>query len=338
MADYLFPSNAELQQISQTKIPNLVAARPIFDIMPLRNVDSSVLMWEQLDNYTGLQQIRGINGEAPRVKAIGLKRYLMQPGVYGEFTLIDERELLERRTPGTFGTPINIEDLVMQKQDQLLGRRLDRIELIGWTLVGSGTFSVNDPSGLLSHTDTFPIQTYTAATTWATSASATPLLDFRSVQLKQRGYSVTFGADSKAYMNLITFNNLISNTNNADLYGRRTTGLATVNSPQALNQLLSGDNLPTIVIYDEGYLDDTGAFQAFIPNGTVILVGKRPAGQVVAEYLMTRNASNPNMAPGPYQRVFDRGVDTIPRKIEIHDGHSGGPVIYYPSAIVKLAV
>jgi hypothetical protein len=52
---------------------------------------------------------------------------------------------------------------------------------------------------------------------------------------------------------------------------------------------------------------------------------------------MTRNANNPNMKPGAYMKVFDRGEATVPRSIDVHDGHNGGPCIYYPSALVKLS-
>jgi hypothetical protein len=53
---------------------------------------------------------------------------------------------------------------------------------------------------------------------------------------------------------------------------------------------------------------------------------------------MTRNANNPDLAPGPYMRVIDTGEIVIPRSIEVHDGHNGGPVIYFPSAVVVMSV
>src|SRR5262245_34438883 len=134
MATLVYPTSAELTRIAQDKLPNLVAQRPVFEIMPIASVDSHILMWEQEDNYVGLKQIGGLNGQPSRVKKTGAKRFMMQPGVYGEFTTIDEMELTERRQWGTFGQPISIDDLIMREQDRLLGRRLDRAEFIGWTL------------------------------------------------------------------------------------------------------------------------------------------------------------------------------------------------------------
>jgi len=342
MATLVYPTSAELTRIAQDKLPNLVAQRPIFGIMPIESVDSHILMWEQEDNYVGLQQIRGLNGQPPRVKKTGAKRFMMEPGVYGEFTTIDELELTERRQWGTFGQPISIDDLIMREQDRLLGRRLDREEFIGWTLLTTGTFSISGPDGQVLQTDTFALQTASAAVAWATFATATPLKDFRAVQLLSRGHSVNFGAAAKAYMNRVTFNNLVSNTNTNDFAGRRTSGLQSVLNLTEINSVLAGEDLPQIVIYDGGYLDEVGVFQPFIANAKVIVVGARTDGGRVAEYRMTRNAQNPNMAPGAYMEVIDRGAAgsgrQVPRTIEVHDGHNGGPVIYFPSAIIILSV
>lgn len=176
MATFTYPTSQELSAIAQIKTPRLTADRPIFDIMPIRDVDAFLVSWEQQDNYTGLQNLRGLNGEPTRVKKIGLNRFDMRPGVYGEFMTVDELEITARRQMGTFGTPINISDLVMQRQDQLLGRRLDRIEYIGWKLLTAGTFSIAMPYGAgVAHTDSYTLQTFTASPLWTTVATATPL-------------------------------------------------------------------------------------------------------------------------------------------------------------------
>jgi hypothetical protein len=96
--------------------------------------------------------------------------------------------------------------------------------------------------------------------------------------------------------------------------------------------------LPKIVIYDEGYIDESNTFQLFVPNNKVVVIGKRPAGQTVGEYIFTFNANNPGGTPGPYMKIIDRGEETVPRKIEVHDGHNGGPALYFPGSIVVMTV
>lgn len=337
MADFVYPSDVQLTQIAQTLLPRLQENRAGFNIFPMVDVDAHLLEWEQMDNYIGLQQIRGLNGDPIRVKPVGLKRFLMEPGTYGEYGLIDERELTTRRPMGQFSGRINITDLVLMRQNQLLLRRLDRIEHIIWTLLITGTFAVAD-GAITMHTDSYTFQTFTASVAWGTPATSTPLADLRTTQLKSRGYSVDFGGRSTLYMNRTTFNQLLSNTNAADLGGRKAAFGESINGPAGVNRVLGQDDLPNIQIYDQGYLDSSGVFQLFIPNNKALLVGARIGDQRVGEYRMTRNASNDNMAPGAYMRTIDRGQERIPRSIEVHDGHNGGPVIYFPSAIVVMTV
>lgn len=62
-SDYIFPASADLNEIARDKLPMLVADRPIFAFFPIRDHDATLVEWEQRDNYSGLQQIRGINGQ-----------------------------------------------------------------------------------------------------------------------------------------------------------------------------------------------------------------------------------------------------------------------------------
>lgn len=339
MSAYVYPTAIELKAIEQEKLPVLTMDDPLFSpgIMTIEEVDSDVLAWEQEDNYTGLQQLRGMNGQPGRVNKVGAKRYLMEPGVYGEFMTVDEKEITSRRPYGTFGGPINIDDLVARRQDQLLSRRIDRIRYIGWSLLAAGTFSVSNAEGIVEHTDTYTLQTYDAST-WATATTATPLLDFRTMQLKDRGKGCSFGGQAKAFMSRGTFNYMIANTNAADLYGKRTSGLATVMGLKDVNSVLAAEDLPEIVVYDKGYLDDNAAFQLFLPINKVVVIGYRPGGVRIMDYAMTRNANNPSGAPGSYTKVVDKGENEVPRTIDVHDGHNGGPRMYYPSAVVIMDV
>lgn len=350
MATFQYPTTAALREIGSVFQSSRIEddllfssvavgeGRSVGPLMPIVEQDTDVIMWEQRDNYPGLQQIRGLNGAPPKVQPIGSKLYLAVPGVYGEYTPIDEKQLTQRRRLGTFATPVSIDDLVTQKAAYLVGRRLDRIRYIGWTLLATGTFSVTHPDGAPGHTDTFSLGTYDA-TTWATVATATPLADFRAVQLLGPAQGANFGGASVAVMNRATANNLLANTNAADLGGKRTAGLSNVLSMGQVNQLLAGEDLPLIAVYDRGYLNDAGTFTRFVPNGKVIVFGDRPPGDPVAEYIMTRNANNADLGPGAYMKVKDTyDTNDVPRLIEVHDGHNGGPAIYYPGTIVIMDV
>src|SRR5262249_18359917 len=155
---------------------------------------------------------------------------------------------------------------------------------------------------------------------WATFATATPLMDFRNVKLYARGYSMTFGAGSKAYMNQGTTNVMLANTNAQDLYGRRSQGLSTLNTLALVNELFTGEGLPNVVPYDEGYYDESGTFQLFIPNNKVVVVAKRANNAALGQFRLTRNANNPGAAPGAYTKIIDEGEFKVPRTIQVHRG------------------
>ena len=77
---------------------------------------------------------------------------------------------------------------------------------------------MSNEQGIL-HTDTFPILTFTASPAWSTVATAIPVADLRTIRLNQRGRSTSFGRQAKLYVNQKKVNQLLSNTNAADLGG-----------------------------------------------------------------------------------------------------------------------
>jgi Phage major capsid protein E len=339
MATYTYPTSAELRLIEQDKLPLLVQDDPLFEMFPIVEVDEHLLIWEQYGNFIGLQQWRGFDGAPNKVSQTAISQYTMQPGVYGETEIIGEAELTQARMPGTFGDPINFDQLVAIRQDKLLQRRLDRIRWIGWTLMTTGAFTVASPSGGTVHTDTYNLATFSAVVPWSTHATATPLADIRTMQLLSRGHSVAFDSGAKLFLNRKWYNHMIANTNTSDLGGRRTQGLATFDNLGQVNQLLTQDGLPNIAVYDEGYYPDGGGgFTQWIPDNVGVLVGRRVSGVSLGEYRLTRNANNPNAAPGAYTFVRDEGLQRTPRQLIVEDGHNGGPVVFFPSAIVTASL
>jgi hypothetical protein len=325
-------------QIEQDLLPDLTGANPFFRMFPDDNIDSSHLEWEQLDNFLGLQQIRGLNGSPARVQHVGQKRYRAAPGAYGEFSSLDEEQLTNRRRMGTFADTIDIWDLVRQTQNQLLHRRLKRKRKLITDLVINGSFSVLDKEGKVLHADGYTQRLFTAAIPWANLSTATPLADIRAVTLFARFHSVRMDSSSTLWLNKKTGNYLTNNSNQADLGGKRTGGFGTFNSISRINELLTEDNLPNLAVWDGGFLDDNGNGVLDIPDNTCLLEGQRESKAPVGKFLHTRNANNPDGAPGPYMRVIDRMEERVPREIEVHDGFNGGPVIFFPSSLVKMNV
>lgn len=335
--EYEYPTSAELRQINPEKIQDLTRTRPTFEIFPTVDSDYFTLEWEIRDNWMGFQQLRGLNGEPSYVKMVGEKAYSAQPGVYGEFMTVDEKMMTLRAQSARSNEPIDISDLVIQRQDYLNYRELELQEYIHWKALLDGQFSFVGPTGAV-YADQFNIQT-AAFSDWSDLANATPLKDLMGLKLLSSGKSVSFGSGSQAFMNSVTLANLLRNQNANDLGGQlaiASGGIKPVKSLAEINTVLTGFNLPSLVEYDEGYqAEPNNTFTKWIPNDVVSIVGRRTNGDTLGEYRMTRNANNADLAPGRYEKVIDRGEDRVPRIIEVHRGHNGGLVIFYGSAIVK---
>jgi hypothetical protein len=343
MSTFTYPTTAELMQINRELEPKLAANSPIFKHFPIREVDTDRLRWTQRDNYRGMQQVRGINGQPGVVSHVGEKTYAYEPGIYGEVYPIDEMEITRRAQIAQISAkPMSIDDLVMEGNNALTHREVVLIEYIVWTLLTTGTFSIAKDGNII-HTDTYPIQTASAAVDWDTHATATPLADFRAVQLLGRGHGVSFGAGAEAYMNRTTFNKMVANTNLDDLAGKIRNilqiGGATADL-DLINKILLAADLPTINIYDEGYTSQAGAFTLFVPNDKVVVVGKRSTGEPLGEYRKTLNANKTPVSGGSYTHVIDslNTGNPVPRRVDVHRGHNGGPVIFYPSGVVVMSV
>jgi hypothetical protein len=342
MPTYLYPEARELQELGPELVTLEIANDPTFQIFPIELVNLAILQWSIEDDDQGLQQLRGLDGAPSNVHPSGKASYMSEPGYYGEFETITEKELTERGGSVVGDVVVTIEDLVLARQRQLVKREINRIRQIIWLLLTTGTFSISGKGGSLLYTDTFAIQTYTG-TNWGTAATSTPLADQRAVQQLGSAVGVDFNAAGYLFVNRVDANNMLKNTNAADLGGRRTLGGGTINSVAETNRIIQGEDLPMIVVYDYGYKNDAGTFTKFIPNGTAVVVGRRQDGDKIGEYRMTRNLNNPAGTPGSYEFVKDyvRGINApkqVPPKIEVHRGHNGGPVLLRPKAIVKMAI
>lgn len=338
----LYPTAATLKAIEQAKLPLLTMDDPTFTLFPQVTEDTVDLLWEQEDNYVGLQNVRGLNGQPGKVKPVGYKRFKAEPGFYGDYSELQEKEVTERRKLGTFGEVIDLNDVIMKRHDQLLGRRIDRQRKLVWDLLQNGTFSVAHENGGIVHTDTYPLQTGSASD-WSVLTTATPLADLRALKLLARGYSVRFDKTATMYMNQTTANYLVNNQNANDLFGKRQEVGATFNSIEDVNKILAANDLPLIEVYDETYFTDAAPTTpvTFIADDKVVIVGKRKGNAPVGDVCAIRNANNPDCEPGPYTKVVDSSASSmnpVPRTIGVHDGWNGGIRLYYPSACIRLSV
>lgn len=352
--EFSYPTAAQVFRIAAELETATMADLDEFKMFPTVNRDTHNVRWWQQDNPYGRMHFRGLEGRPAKVQRLGDGSFAYEPGVYGEFISIGERELTTRAIPNRPDIVVPIDDLVTNAEKQMVGREITRMRYNIWQMLGTGTLSVSlpGPTGPVIWSDTYNIQTYTSTIPWSTLATATPIRDMQTVQQLSVGHGVDFGAGATLYVNQVTANRLINNANASDFGGRRNQAGSTLNNLASFNSYFAGQNLPQIKIIEDGFqpfpiagpeTNPVAQYVKFIPDGLAILVGKRPAGQTVGEWQRTLNLNNPGGASGPYQYVKDyiKGYNApkeTPPRIEVHRGFNGGLAIYFAAAVVAWTV
>jgi hypothetical protein len=341
---YVYQSSATIEKIAPELIVTAAMDDPVFDILPIHPINSSRLRWTIKDNYRGLMGLRGLGGSPVRATIVGTNIYETSPAAFGEFMDIDEIEMTNRAAgvPANMEVPINVADLVSERQEQLTIRQVQRMKHLAYTLLLTGTVTVNLPDGAPGWNNAYTPQTLTVSPLWSSTTTAHPLADLRSLQPTYGfGTSGKFGNMAKMYMNTATANYLLANSLATDLGGKRLDFGQTVNFLPEVNRYLLTADLPQIVIHDDGYVDDAGTFHLWIPTGKVIVVGARPADEQPGNFQITRNINNPDKGARPYAFIKDYtsgAIKTVPPRIEVHQGFNGGPVVQRASQIVIMTV
>lgn len=335
-----YPTNAEFTQIQQELFPRYANGRLAFNLLPFRNSDASQIILQQPDIFRGLQGWRGLDKPTQIAKGSwnpwGKMRGI-EPGYWGEHDYITEEFMTRAAQPGTVNDVIDVTEQVVRRQERLMERRFNRVEFNIWQAIVYGKYEALDTTGHVIQEAFYNVQQLATAVPWSSYTTATPLADFRCIQLRGRGTSASFGGDATAYMNRVTANCMFKNQNPNDIGKAALTACCTFMGMDIITQQFAAQGLPPIVIYDEGYVDDAGNFFPYIPDGKVVIMGKRPGSVPLGHYYLTRNMVGCPETTGFWQKLVDSCDREVPRKITIWDGHNGGPGLEYPKAIVVLS-
>lgn len=341
IAGCLLPTATELQQLQMELFPRYLEGRLAFDLMPFASTDAPMITLQQPDIYKGLQGYRGLDKPTFSVK----DRYNpwgtlceVQPGYWGEHDEINETHLTKWAGIGQCASVMDATELLTRLQQRLLERRANRIEYNIWQTLVFGRYSALDEDGMVIHEGVFNLQNVSASIPWTNFAGSFPLRDLRTVQLLGRGTSARFDSCARAYMNRETANLLFSNTNPSDVGRVGLSACCNFMGLEQVNQQFLAQGLPQIVIYDEGYYDDNGNFNIYIPYGYVVIIGCRPNNVPVGHYWLTRNAIGCSISSGFWQKMIDTCATEITRRIIVADGHNGGPALEYPRMVAVLRV
>jgi hypothetical protein len=351
MITLTFPTNAELDMVVQDYVAqteNFIGA----SILPETTAMTQKVRWDERDRDRGMTNAH-VMGTDPKVDIrFGSVTHEYTPIPFKETDLLKEDEILRSRELGTLAQTLDLSREIARISKNRLDKTRVRMEWMRWeTLKGHVVINENGV-----HVDeTFPVQTPSPLHDWDDLANATPLKDFNAWKLLFRGTGAS-ARGAVAYMNQQTANWLLENTNANDLRGFRNSNFVDLPySVEEINKIFTARGLPTISVYDEGYIDENNDFVNFLDDAEVVLVGKRPAGQTVGDWCSTpslhRNV-NGQAAPGYFSIVEVNGdpsdvVGAVSMnqlgqsknpKIEITGGIYGGTRLIYPKSVLSITV
>lgn len=327
---FTWTENAVIQELEREKSIVIDRNSVGSQLMPWTEENADTILWEVRDNVKGLMLLRGAEEPYPNVKDSGVTRYVMQPARLGESHRISEQYIERARQVGDFATPINIDAEAARIMDEIAFRENSWVEYTRWTLLSTGSVLGTRADGSTETVATWQNpQTYTAPIPWTTVATAVPIGNFRTIRDTYAGYGYDFGYRARAFASSKTWANLLANTNTNDFAGRRGAGLTPINGISMFNTILSeAENIPMLVAVDDGYIDASGTFNRYIPDGKVVVVGYHNNGRglQLGNYVSTRNGSQMGR-PGTYAEIYL--AKEAPMTPVVARGHNGGPRINY---------
>ncbi len=356
---YVYPKSKQVVEIQRQYMQPQIDADPIFKVFPFRQRDVAELRWNQPDVSYGLQHFRGLEGEEGRVISTGLTETVFEPGYYGEYTQATEKEITQRARVDLTNDSVAIPagEIVAERDSLLMDRSVARKRYNAWRAAqGNLVLTKPGPNDTISEqVYTYPVRTYVAPVTWDNTTTATPFKNYQTAVQFGVGTSTNFAAGD-SWMSSYTANLLLNNANPNDIFGKRDPFGATFNALPGMNGFWRGQNLPSLNTMDDGY-DKTksqlvgnnvvrGVFEKFIPDGIIVIFGKRPGNVPIGEYTLTRNpmrAAYGDGAYGDYRFIKDSsaGINCavdVPPKLSIHRGHNGGISMFYPESITIMKV
>jgi hypothetical protein len=321
---YDFPENAVLNQFERERLPIIANNYAGNELFPIVEENAANILWEIRDNVEGMTFAVGAGEAFPNTDPTGVTRFYTPAGRFGEARTLDSEKIERGRNIGQFGQAIDVSAEMGVQQEEMAIREQVLIEYLRWQLLVSGSAQALKKDGTPITVATFPVQSYTPVNPgFNTTGSATPFFEFENLRQTYNGYGHDFGAKGKGFLNSRTLDSIVNNTNQSDLGSRRLNFGQTLNSVVDLNKIFLGQNLPTLIAYDETYLNSSGVPTRYIPDGYIVVVGWRPGmGCQLGNYLMTRNVNNPGGEPGLY--VASGIHERAPRTPWTERGHNGG--------------
>src|SRR6266567_1229934 len=156
MLTYTFPTNFQVNLLTQEYQVNTAAMIGIGRVAPVLPVDTWAVEWDQIDNEVGMTPAHQI-GTDPKIQARpGSVHRRYEPGYFKGSEMIDEGELIRARALGTFGGVVSLDETVARRMAARQDKTFIREEFCVWKAL-AGRLQINESGVKID--ETFPVQT-----------------------------------------------------------------------------------------------------------------------------------------------------------------------------------
>lgn len=346
-----YPTNHQLDTVVQEYVVQTENFRGA-EILPETEAMTQKVRWDEKDTDRGMTAPHVMGTDTKIDKRPGSKTREYEPIPFKESDVMKENEILRARELGTLNQTIDLNRAVGEMVKSRMDKTKIRVEWLRWNTL-RGAIAVNENGVKVD--ETFPVQNYNVVNDWDNFANATPLKDLNAIKLMFRGTGAS-AKGAKIWMNQTTANWMLENQNENDLKGFQNSNYVNLAfSIEEINKILTSRGLPTIEVYDEFYIDENGSTQLFIPDAEIVVVGARPGGQKVGDFVSTpslHRQKNGVAAPGYFSilevngkpstgsstvTLAELGAGSNP-SFKTTGGVYGGTRLIYPRSVIRSQV
>jgi hypothetical protein len=334
----LFPTTMEVSHIVRNR--SVDTSQFIgTSFCPVVNEWSKDILYDVLEASKGMTKAHAIGTDPKTATLAGQSRKRMGTGYWKETYRINEEELLFAREAGTYNDRAG-RDRVLQRAKEMDDRLETRLEWLRWQPMVAGQLVV-DENGVKYTVDyTLPNDNKPELLNderWSVVDKAKPITNLSTwMRLFRgsgaRGVEAYFNQTVAGYLAQNTvIQNLLKNTQYAKM-------LSPDNIAEALNLLFPKLKM---TCYDEGYADENGTFQPFIPDDRFVIRGQGPIGELMMDFASTITLHNGTLEkpqPGKFAVIEDKSGENKNPFVDITVGIYGLPRVYHPNWIISAKV
>lgn len=340
----------------------VIVAREVLQTLPPDMMGLQVLPDETRNSYRfliaqpkmiyGRVRWRGQNNEAQPTRTPFNYEHdvcVVTPGMWAESYAVDEHFIRTFAQPGTWAEPIDLQAYERELINKISLRIFQTKENLIWQSLVNGYVEERNDDGIVVWSQRYRINRARFSVSACDVQNSTPLADMACIFRSLVGVSgAMFDQRAKMYANSLTWECLLRNRNLNDLGQQLITDPAyAMPGMRRLAAFFEARGLPTPVVYDGHWRDDSNRPNYYIPTGKIVVIGERSDGQRLGAFYNTpllHLQQNPTLART--NGMFIVRLDTADpssgmpwsarREIKWVYGFEGIPVIEHPTSVVVI--